>query len=191
MKILMKHSTELLVCLLTILLSSNGIAQVYKSTDEQGNVTFSDTPDADADEIQLPVANTAEAIDVPPKLEVIAEETDRGYILEISSPANDGVIANGLVGFTVTTDIRPKLNKNHQLQLSIDGKVHSHSQGTFQVDSIERGPHSLQVTLIDENGVTLAQSSSINVFAYRPSTSDSGRNNRPSIPPRPTPKSGR
>ncbi len=171
MKMRMKHTAGLLICLLTVLFNSNSIAQVYKSTDDQGHVTFSDTADTNADEIELPQPNTVKAIEIPPKQKVVAEDTATGknYVVNISNPVNDSVIANGLVGFTVTTEISPALNKSHQLQLSIDGKVHSHSRGTFSVSRINRGPHSLKVTLIDDKGATLAQSSLINVFAYRPS----------------------
>ncbi|MEH6557966.1 MAG: DUF4124 domain-containing protein [Oceanicoccus sp.] len=175
MKMYMKHTAKLLICLLIVLFNSNSIGQVYKSTDEKGNVTFSDTPDTNADKIELSPPNTVKAVDVPPKLEVVTEETAtvNSYTIDISSPADDGVIANGLVGFTVTTKISPELDKDHQLQLSIDGKIHSNSRGTFRVDSINRGPHSLKVTLIDEKGATLAQSSPVNIFAYRPSTARS------------------
>ena len=49
----MKHLTGLLICLLTVSFHSSSIAQVYKSTDDQGNVTFSDTPAANANKIEL------------------------------------------------------------------------------------------------------------------------------------------
>lgn len=175
MKIQMKRTIGLLICCLAVLFNSNSIAQVYKSTDDKGNVTFSDTPAASADKIQLPAPNTIKAIEVPPKEEAAIEETApaNDYVVTISSPANDSVIANGLVGFSVTTRVSPTLNKDHQLQLKIDGKVHGLSRGTFEVSSINRGPHSLQVNLINKKGATLTQSPLVNVFAYRPSTGGS------------------
>ena len=107
---------------------------------------------------------------MPPLLEVVTEKAE-DYVVRISSPAHDSVIANGLVGFKVTTNISPALNREHQLRLTIDGEVHSSGRGSFNVSSINRGPHTLQVTLIDDKGTALAESAVVTVFAYRPSSS--------------------
>jgi hypothetical protein len=40
-------------------------AQVYKSTDADGNVIFSDTPAADSEEVQIPEPNLADPVEVP------------------------------------------------------------------------------------------------------------------------------
>ncbi|MCP4332754.1 MAG: DUF4124 domain-containing protein [Gammaproteobacteria bacterium] len=41
-------------------------AQVYQSTDEQGNVSFSDQPTPDSKEIVVPETNVGDSVDVPP-----------------------------------------------------------------------------------------------------------------------------
>jgi hypothetical protein len=40
-------------------------AQVYKSTDADGNVIFSDTPTADSEEVEIPEPNLADPVEVP------------------------------------------------------------------------------------------------------------------------------
>lgn len=50
--------------LLGISLMAQG--QVYQSTDEQGNVTFSDQPTPDSEEIVVPATNVGDSVDVPP-----------------------------------------------------------------------------------------------------------------------------
>ena len=40
-------------------------AQVYKSTDADGNVIFSDTPAADSEEVGIPEPNLADPVEVP------------------------------------------------------------------------------------------------------------------------------
>ena len=40
-------------------------AQVYKSTDADGNVIFSDTPAADSEEVEIPEPNLADPVEVP------------------------------------------------------------------------------------------------------------------------------
>ena len=51
---------------LLLSLSSSAFAQVYQSTDEEGNPSFSDTPSAGSTEIKIPETNTGDAIKVPP-----------------------------------------------------------------------------------------------------------------------------
>ena len=40
-------------------------AQVYKSTDADGNVIFSDTPDADSEQVEITSPNVAKPVEVP------------------------------------------------------------------------------------------------------------------------------
>ena len=40
-------------------------AQVYKSTDADGNVIFSDTPAGDSEEVEIPEPNLADPVEVP------------------------------------------------------------------------------------------------------------------------------
>ena len=41
-------------------------AQVYQSTDEEGNVTFSDQPTPESKQIAIPETNVGDSVDVPP-----------------------------------------------------------------------------------------------------------------------------
>ena len=41
-------------------------AQVYKSTDADGNVTFSDQPTPEGKEVVVPETNVGDSVDVPP-----------------------------------------------------------------------------------------------------------------------------
>lgn len=62
---MMSKPRSLLFALL-LSLSSSAFAQVYQSTDEQGNPSFSDTPSAGSTEIKIPETNTGDAVKVPP-----------------------------------------------------------------------------------------------------------------------------
>ena len=46
-------------------LSCAVFAQVYKSTDAEGNVVFSDTPAEGGEEVKIPEANVADPVEVP------------------------------------------------------------------------------------------------------------------------------
>lgn len=45
--------------------SCTAFAQVYQSTDSEGNTSFSDTPSAGSQEIVIPETNTGNAVKVP------------------------------------------------------------------------------------------------------------------------------
>ena len=46
-------------------LSCIALAQVYKSTDADGNVIFSDTPATDSEEVEITSPNIANPVEVP------------------------------------------------------------------------------------------------------------------------------
>jgi hypothetical protein len=50
---------------LFLCLSSTAFAQVYKSTDADGNVTFSDTPSTDSKAVEVEPTNVADPAKVP------------------------------------------------------------------------------------------------------------------------------
>ena len=62
---MMSKPRSLLFALL-LSLSSSTFAQVYQSTDEEGNTVFSDTPSAGSTEIKIPETNVGDAVKVPP-----------------------------------------------------------------------------------------------------------------------------
>jgi len=46
-------------------LSCSALAQVYKSTDADGNVIFSDTPAAGSEEVEITAPNVGDPVEVP------------------------------------------------------------------------------------------------------------------------------
>jgi len=46
-------------------LSCTALAQVYKSTDADGNVIFSDTPATDSEEVEITSPNISDPVEVP------------------------------------------------------------------------------------------------------------------------------
>jgi hypothetical protein len=80
---------KIVVLLLPLLigLSFTSHAQVYKSTDDDGNVVFSDTP-AEADPVEAPAPAPSEP---KPKPEVVVEETPQPEVIVIDDD-DDGDI---------------------------------------------------------------------------------------------------
>lgn len=163
--------SALVLCLLCMFCSTTQ-AQIYKSVDKEGKVTYSDQASPDANEVAPKPPNTAKAIEVSPQpVAPAAEEKAPVYnSVTITSHSNDSVIANGLVPFTVSAKTTPPLLDNHLLRLSIDGSFHSAGRDSFQVKGLPRGEHFLQVIAVDGQGSPLEQSEQIRLFVHRPSS---------------------
>jgi hypothetical protein len=76
--------------------SNTAFAQVYQSTDADGNIVFSDTPTPGSQEIQIPETNLSDAVKAPepilkpePEPEVIVEEVPDYLTGEISGKKRD------------------------------------------------------------------------------------------------------
>ena len=79
-----------LLILLTMGLSANGFAQVYEATDSEGNPSFSDTPSAGSEEIELPETNVGDSVKVP---EPSAEPAPKPEAVEQPAPPLEAVEA--------------------------------------------------------------------------------------------------
>ena len=159
-----------MLLMLVLVLNHNSYAQIYKTTDESGNPVFSDQA-SDGEAIDIKTTNTVPAVEpsthTRPAQKNNAKPSYR--TLSITSPANDGIIANGLSPFTVEVAVSPDLRPGHKLTLTIDGAIHSSGSATqFTIDSIGRGTHAIQAHITDERGRTLITSPSSSFFAYWP-----------------------
>ncbi|MEE4145670.1 MAG: DUF4124 domain-containing protein [Halieaceae bacterium] len=178
-----------------LLLSQLCTAQIYKSTDEQGNVIFSDTPPASgpSERIQLRETNSAPPPQIIEPLEPDSgatrdEPTGPNYSVNITAPANETTIAMGPGNFSVSASVEPGLGDGALLQLYIDGSASGNPQSSnsWELTNVFRGAHDLSVAVVDKNGDQLAISETVRVYVLRPSVNFENRQNRP--PPRPTPR---
>ena len=77
---------------------SQSQSQVYRSTDADGNVTFSDQPSANSETEEIPPTNVGDAVKVPPPTpvtepKVVAEEppaAPEGRLVGIEKDNDDG-----------------------------------------------------------------------------------------------------
>ncbi len=185
-------SRLLLLALLLLPLGSLADA-IYRTTDAQGNVVFTDSPPANAtpaDRVEIRPTNTAR----PPEtvLPPVAEDTPDGTVTEvvlsysvtITEPVNEATVPNGPGNFAVRVKVTPALKVGANLQLFIDGEPRGELQRatTWNLTNVYRGQHDLTVGVIDSFGETLTLSEPVRVFVHRPS---SNFNNKPVAKPRP------
>lgn len=165
------------ILLLTLLLTPlAGIGQsIYRTTDKDGNVVYTDAPPAGtsaSEEVKLPPTNTAPPPpDLPRPADPEPTENAVAYEVAITSPANESTIAMGPGNFSVSASVKPDLRKGQALQLFMDGQAQGEPQtGTsWNLTNVFRGGHDLTVNLLDKEGQVLASSDAVRVYVLRPS----------------------
>jgi len=149
---------------------------IYKHVDAQGNVTYSDSPMGSDDQaITLPPVNTqnmsegdsGRGYDTAP----VADEID--YQMFIDLPENDSSIPPGQTSVVVSGHLDPAAEFPAEFALVYDGQV-IQTSGTpqFSIPQLFRGSHSISIQVIDDQGVTIANSSTVTIHVVRPTVAN-------------------
>jgi hypothetical protein len=170
-----KISVFLLNVLFILVATGTVEAGVYKSTDENGNVVYTDQPPPDgAEEVYVPppttykppATHTAQPTPSPrPKPKAF-----QGYeSVAITSPENETTIRDG-GNLTLVVSTVPALQSGHKIRILMDSKQQAEEAGyTFHFDNLERGSHTFQAFVIDAKGRAIGLSDPITVYVHRPS----------------------
>lgn len=168
--------TRLILLTLLLLPLTPAAQSIYRTTDENGNVIFTDAPAAttgEAERIELQRTNTTPPPPERPEpvVEPTAEEEVIAYTVMISDPADQTSIPMGPGNFPVTARVEPGLGEEDNLQLFIDGIPWGDPQrtNTWNLTNIFRGQHDITVGVIAGDGTARATSDPIRVFVHRPS----------------------
>lgn len=161
----------------TVGVASTAHSQIYRTTDEQGNVIFTDTPPADGsvrEEVELQPINTTPAPTPMPRPTPASDSTEEAAETAravITSPANETTIAMGPGNFSVSASVEPALQVGQSLQLNMDGSPHGEPQqsGGWDLTNVFRGAHDLTVSVLDNEGKVLTTSAPVRVYVLRPS----------------------
>ncbi|WJG08927.1 DUF4124 domain-containing protein [Aliiglaciecola sp. LCG003] len=144
---------------------------LYKIVNSDGSVTYTDSPQAGAVEVNMEHSNSA----VMPSLSANSNAAQKrlakaqpSYQLSISSPSDQETIRNNLGKVSVTAKISPI--GNGKFQLYLDGTLAQTSPApSFQLQDVDRGEHSIQVKFVSHKGKILASSQSIVFFLHQAS----------------------
>ena len=123
--------------------------KIYKVIDEEGNVTFTDTPPNDADAIveshSIVYTNTTPAVATAPEnvIKTGPPDAEAFYVARIVSPANESTITRGPADFVIEAELSPRLDSEEQLILLIDGAAVGAPQSSprWQLTNVFRGAH--------------------------------------------------
>lgn len=155
-------------------------SQIYKYTDKDGNVIFSDkkppeSNEEQVEEVQLNATNSAPPPPDLPKVKkpVKSDAEDEGIVYEsvITNPSDGSTIPMGPGNFAVTAAFSPGLRSGERVQLIMDGTpVGGPQRGSaWQLSNVNRGEHKLIVRRLARGGEVADSSVPVTVYVLRPS----------------------
>jgi len=159
---------------LSLLASSHAFAEIYKTVDKNGRITYSDTPppNTNAQPIELKSLNITPPPPVMPNTTpsvTSAAQDAPDYQVQLSAPANGTTLLPNERSVVMTAKLTQGLQNNDSLAYKIDGNtIIKTTELSYTLDEPPRGEHSLSVDVIDENGETLAQSDAVTLIVMRP-----------------------
>ncbi|MBI1731141.1 MAG: DUF4124 domain-containing protein [Gammaproteobacteria bacterium] len=174
--------------MVTVLVAPAVAEEVYKTTDADGNVIFSDQPSPDAETIQIPETQTVPADQAPP-FEYKPPAPGAAYTsLAIVSPANEQAFRpeDEDSGVQVTARVEPRFRGQDSYVLVLDGKEHSSGKSpSFTLTALDRGSHQVSVKIKDPDGKTLISSDPITFHVLKVSALQKKAAPGPGQPPKP------
>lgn len=143
-----------------------GIAQarVYKWTDADGQIHYSDQPTANAQEIYLTEPQT------PPVL--TPDTSSAPYNLELMQPEANQTINTDKGEVVISLLLTPDLTPGHTIQFTLDGGLISQKFTNTQVmlSPVAVGTHKIYATIMDETGTIVTTSKTITFHVQKNAT---------------------
>ncbi|GAA3966909.1 DUF4124 domain-containing protein [Allohahella marinimesophila] len=153
-------------------------AEVYRFTDSEGNVEFTDQPRKGAERVELKETAT---ITLPKPEEVTAiigerqeavesgEEGPAYETLRIAYPEDESAFNSGSGDFNVIMDITPDLQSEHFLLVKLDGEALPLTKGpAIQMNTVDRGTHTISVDVVEGDSV-IQSAEPVTFTLHRPS----------------------
>ena len=165
-------------------------AKIYKWTDAQGNVIYTDTPLPGAVELHTPT-EPAGVVPVPPGERTEPKERAAGPAaaydaLTVMAPADGEVLQNTEGWVDVSLSIAPALRvaDGHAFRLRLDGQTLDarYPGGKIALSNIPRGEHTLEAEVVDRAGAVLVTSAAVDFSMHQASAETP---TGPDIEPRP------
>jgi uncharacterized protein DUF4124 len=149
---------------------------VYKWTDENGVVHYSDQPHANAEKIRVPTAQTykaqpaAAAATASGEPAAASAQTYRGCA--IVQPGAGEQFAN-IDSLTIVVQTDPPLRPGDRVYVTLDGQGINNGAPTgaqFNLSPVDRGQHSLQAVVRGSDGAVMCQTPGISFTVQQNTT---------------------
>lgn len=131
---------------------------VYKKTNPDGSVTFTDQPSTETEEVKVREPTTYSPTRLP-SLTLPTKKLSPSYSYEIniSQPVNDSTIV-GEHNVTVTVVVQPELQlgAGHKVRYQLDGESVTSPSISAEFSNVSRGTHNLSVSIVDQNNQVIS-----------------------------------
>ncbi len=147
---------------------------VYKWTDENGVVHYSDQPHPDAKKVQVTPAQTYKSTHAPTPapVEPGAESAPEGPPYKsctVAQPQDQQEFAN-LEQLRIVVSTDPGLRPGDQIYVIMDGaQLGNAPGGQYLLNPVERGTHTLQGLVKDGSGTLVCQTPGVTFSVHQPS----------------------
>lgn len=149
-------------------------AAIYKWTDKQGHVHYSDQPAPGA----TPIDTRSLSTYTPPPLpaatsgpsNVNGKAAASVYAqFAIVAPSDDATIRDNTGTVAVRLNINPPLRPGDAVALEVDGQrqAQTFAGSSMSLQGVDRGQHTLQALIVDSGGATVATSATVTFFLQR------------------------
>lgn len=165
---------------LLALVATGAQAQVYKSVDEHGNVTYTDEASSGGEPVDvkpvttvtLPKAEQVKAFEERQKKEEGSKQkaSARYSRVAFNSPENDSAFHSGSGDMTFAVSSQPALRPGDLFEVSLDGQpIGQNASGQFPISNVFRGTHNASVRIVDKDGSIVQEGQTITFTIHRPS----------------------
>ena len=156
---------RIFVLLALFCISTATVAEMYKWTDQDGEIIYSDKPNPNGSEEKVEGAPlTTYKPTTPQKKFTFTPDTadknsTRGRVsystFSIDQPVNDAAVRENTGNVRLSMSITPELNssRNHKIEIYLDGSKKAETSGlSYQFANMDRGTHTVTAKIVDGSG---------------------------------------
>ncbi len=173
--------TSALLVAMSVLPASPGMAEIYKTVNADGTVTYTDrpTPGQKTAPVKIDGGNVYTTARVPydgkpgeQQQGAVAPVVEGYTSVSITSPANQASFHSNEGIVPLSFQILPPLRAGDSVQVILDGRlfpITMNAQGIGQLSNIDRGAHTLAVNVLDPRGKPVLSSTPVTFFVHKTS----------------------
>jgi hypothetical protein len=154
-----------------------GGSAVYRTTDEHGNVVFTDDPAGrPAEVVDLPDLTIVPSTPLPASGGGVSsgagdrddEDVPVASTVILLSPSVEETVRSNTGSVPVRARVDAPLRVGDVFEVILDGRIMARNAGgTFELTEIDRGAHQVFVRLLDRRGATVATSPTHTFYLHR------------------------
>jgi hypothetical protein len=168
---------RIVASVIAIALTATVGAAVYKVTDDQGRVTYTDTPPTETTQeaVQFPPVNKVPTLTPGPVTAQGSEDAEllpmfNGYsFAALIAPINDSLVQFDQPKLLAQLALTPELNADHLVQFYVDGSPYGQpvAASSQSIAGLERGTHHISARVLSSQGAVLVIAKPVTVHVQR------------------------